>query len=155
MVEHYLELLSDIKTEISTNSRFEVLRTILETKEYKSAGLSYATNLFYCALLCYYDKFHNFDERAVKKLFTWAFMLRVDLENLGFDSVNKYAVGEEGLYSNAIKMFSVIGEARMHSEIANIPLNVLRINDSAKGDKWSNLYIALKELNCIGGALDE
>lgn len=155
MVAHYLELLSDIKTEISTNSRFEVLRTILETKEYKSAGFSYATNLFYCALLCYYDKFHNFDERAVKKLFTWAFMLRVDLENLGFDSVNKYAVGEEGLYSNAIKMFSVIGEARMHSEIANIPLNVLRINDSAKGDKWSNLYIALKELNCIGGALDE
>lgn len=155
MVAHYLELLSDIKNEISTNRKFETLWAILETKEYRSAGFSYATNLFYCALLCYYDKFRNFDDRAVKKLFTWAFMLRVDLENLGFDSVNKYAVGEKGGYSNAIKLFSMITDARLHSEIANIPLNVLRMPDGASVPKWNDLYTALKKLNGIGGALDE
>ncbi len=155
MVSHYLELLSDIKNEISTNSRFESLKTIIETKEYRSAGFSYATNLFYCALLCYYDKFRNFDERAVKKLFTWAFMLRVDLESLGFDSVNKYAIGEYGIYSNSINLFFIIANARLHSEIANIPLNVLRTPDCAKEKKWNNLYIALKELNSIGGASNE
>lgn len=155
MVAHYLELLSDKKNEISTNSRFKALRAILETKEYRSAGFSYATNLFDCALLCYYDKFRNFDDRAVKKLFTWAFMLRVDLENLGFDSVNKYAIGEEGRYSNAIKLFSILADARLHSEIANIPLNVLRTPDGACVPKWNDLYTALKKLNGIGGALDE
>lgn len=155
MVAHYLELLSDIKNEISTNRKFETLCAILENKEYRSAGFSYATNLFFCALLYYYDKFRNFDDQAVKKLFTWAFMLRVDLENLGFDSVNKYAVGEEGRYSNTIKLFSMITDARLHSEIANIPLNVLRMPDSASVSKWNNLYTALKKLNGIGGALDE
>lgn len=155
MVAHYLELLSDIKSEIQTNNRFEVIRTILNKKEYRSAGFSYATNLFYCALLCYYDRFRNFDERAVKKLFTWAFMLRVDLENLGFDSVNKYAVGEEGRYSNAIKMFTIIADARLHNEIANIPLNVLRTPDNAIVPKWDDLYAVIKELNGIGGIQHE
>lgn len=155
MVAHYLELLSDIKTEIGTKKEFKVLREIIDNKEYKSAGFSYATNLFYCALLCYYDKFRNFDERAVKKLFTWAFMLRVDLENLGFDSVNKYAVGEESRYSNSIKLFSIIADARLHSEIANIPLNILRIPDAASVSKWDDLYTALKKLNGIGGASNE
>ncbi len=155
MVAHYLELLSDIKTEIGTKKEFKVLREIIDNKEYKSAGFSYATNLFYCALLCYYDKFRNFDERAVKKLFTWAFMLRVDLENLGFDSVNKYAVGEESRYSNSIKLFSIIADVRLHSEIANIPLNILRIPDAASVSKWDDLYTALKNLNGIGGASNE
>ena len=147
MVAHYLELLSDIKSEIQTNKSFEAIRTILNKKEYRSAGFSYATNLFYCALLCYYDRFRNFDKRAIKKLFTWAFMLRVDLENLGFDSVNKYAVGEEGKYSNTVKMFSIITNARLHSEIANIPLNVIRTPDNATVTKWDELYTAIKEMN--------
>ena len=155
MVSHYLELLSDIKNEINNKREFKELRQILVNKEYKSAGFSYATNLFYCALLCYYDKFRNLDVRAVKKLFTWAFMLRVDLENLGFDSVNKYAVGEEGRYSNDIKMFSIITDARLHTEIANIPLNVLRTPDAASVSKWNDLYIALKVLNGIGGVSNE
>jgi uncharacterized protein with ParB-like and HNH nuclease domain len=155
MVAHYLELLSDIKSEIQTNNSFEAIRTILNKKEYRSAGFSYATNLFYCALLCYYDRFRNFDKRAIKKLFTWAFMLRVDLENLGFDSVNKYAVGEEGKYSNTVKMFSIITNARLHSEIANIPLNVIRTPDNATVTKWDELYTAIKEMNGIGGALHE
>ena len=91
----------------------------------------------------------------VKKLFTWAFMLRVDLENLGFDSVNKYAVGEESRYSNSIKLFSIIADARLHSEIANIPLNILRAPDAASVSKWDDLYTALKKLNGIGGASNE
>ena len=58
-----------------------------------STGMNHAHNLFFCALLCYYDRFHNFDPMAVKKLFTWAMMLRVDMNHLGFDSVNRYAIG--------------------------------------------------------------
>ena len=154
MVAHYLELLADIKNEIASNRKFSEIKKALDNKAYNSAGFSYATNLFYCALLCYYDKFHNFDERAVKKLFTWAFMLRVDLRNLGYDSINKYALGEYG-YSNSVKMFSVISEARLHSEIANLPINVMRKSDKDIEEKWKDLYDTLKKLNGIGGAANE
>lgn len=156
MVDHYIELVHNIKEELRTNSKFTAINTILGNKEYASAGFSYASNLFYCALLCYYDKFRNFDERAVKKLFTWAFMLRVDMENLGFDSVNKYAVGEtESRYTNQIPMFSIIANARLHTEISNLAVQVKRESDTANSSKWNPLYEALKTLNGIGGPQNE
>lgn len=153
MVAYYLGLIDEVKSAIETNSDFEGIRKILNNREFRSAGFSYATNLFYCALLRYYDKFRNFDPRAVKKLFTWAFMLRVDMENLGFDSVNKYALAEDNdKYSNKVNMFEIIRDARLHSEIGNVPLTVLRANDKAAVDKWQPLYVALKEMNGMGGS---
>jgi len=102
--------------------------------------------------MCYYDKFRNFDEQAVKKLFTWSLMLRVDMENLGFDSINKYAIGEDiDRYSNSVAMFSKITNSRLHNEIANIQIVVLRTQDKASSGKWNSLYNELKDLNGLGG----
>lgn len=150
MVEHYIYLLRDVKSEIDNNKAFSSIKEVLQTKS-GSAGFGYTKNLFYCALLCYYDKFHNFDEMAVKKLFTWAFMIRVDMENLGFDSINKYAIGDETnqRYSNTVAMFSKISFARIHTEIAGLQIKVLRDSDSAASDKWNWLYSKLKEMNGI------
>lgn len=72
MVDHYMNLLDDVQTEIDRNAAFKDLRDILEQKNNpeptpNSVGFKYANNLFYCALLMYYDKFHNFDIMAVKK----------------------------------------------------------------------------------------
>lgn len=161
MVDHYLYLLRDIKTEIFNNPDFADMKSIIcnskevssikemDSVKYGSAGFAYARNLFYCALLCYYDKFHNFDEMAVKKLFTWAFMLRVDMENLGFDSINKYAIGndENSRYTNAIAMFSKISFARLHNEISNLQIKVKREPDRANNEKWNDLYKKLKIMN--------
>jgi hypothetical protein len=80
-------------------------------------------------------------------------MLRVDMKNLGFDSINRYAIGEGENYTNTIKMFSVITDARLHSEIANLPIKVQK--KEAPVDKWKPLYEKLKELNGIGGAGNE
>ena len=92
-------LLQDIKSEICNNPRFKEIKLVIcggkdvETPEemdkvkFGSAGFGYTKNLFYCALLCYYDKLHNFDEMAVKKLFSWAFILRVDMKTLWFDQL--------------------------------------------------------------------
>lgn len=164
MVEHYLYLLRDIKAEICNNPNFKEIKLILcggkdvETPEkmdkvkFGSAGFGYTKNLFYCALLCYYDKFHNFDEMAVKKLFTWAFMLRVDMENLGYDSVNKYAIGSENSrYTNNIAMFSKISFARMHNEISGLQIKVRREPDMPANEKWNELYQTIKDMNGYGG----
>lgn len=163
MVEHYMYLLRDIKSEICNNPRFEAIKQVIdgdsdvETVEkmgkvkFGSAGFEYTKNLFYCALLCYYDKFHNFDEMAVKKLFSWAFMLRVDMENLGFDSVNKYAIGDENFrYTNTIGIFSKISFARMHHEISRLQIKVRRELDGPSHDKWKGLYNTIKMINGYG-----
>ncbi len=150
MVEHYMYLLRDVKAEIENNKSFTTIKEILEFKT-GSAGFGYTKNLFYCALLCYYDKFHNFDEMAVKKLFSWAFMIRVDMENLGFDSINKYAIGDESnqRYSNTIPMFAKISFARLHTEISGLQIKVKRDNDAPVSNKWQPLYTKLKEMNGI------
>lgn len=165
MVDHYLYLLRDIKSEICNNPKFNEIKLVIcgeknvsspqemDQLKFGSAGFSYTRNLFYCALLCYYDKFHNFDEMAVKKLFTWALMVRVDMENLGFDSINKYAIGEDnGRYTNIVPMFSKISFARMHHEISSLQIKVKRDTDTAASDKWTDLYDAIKSINGYGGA---
>ena len=121
MVQHYLTLLATVKKEFKC--KFKDMYEI--TTKHHSTGFKYTTTLFYASLLAYYDKFKNFDERAVKKLFTWAFMLRVDMESLGYESINRYALGSES-YSNEINMFAFIKEARLHTEIANLPISVAR-----------------------------
>jgi len=164
MVEHYMYLLQDIKSEICNNSCFKEIKHVLcdgkyvessadmDNVKHESAGFGYTKNLFYCALLCYYDKFHNFDEMAVKKLFSWAFMLRVDMENLGFDSINKYAVGDvNSRYTNKIGIFSKIILARMHHEISGLQIKVCRNPDAPSQEKWRELYNTIKEINGYGG----
>ena len=163
MVDHYINLLWDIKSEICANQRFETIKFVLvngktvespedmDAVKLNSVGFVYAKNLFLCALFHYYDKFHNFDEMAVKKLFSWAFMLRVDMENLGFDSVNKYAIGDENiLYTNKIGIFSKISFARTHHEISSLQINIKRNLDKRKNEKWSDLYKTIKEINGYG-----
>ena len=90
---------------------------------------------------------------AVKKLFSWAFMLRVDMENLGFDSINKYAIGDENSrYTNTVAMFSKISFARMHNEISGLQIKVRKEPDTPSNEKWNDLYKAIKEINGYGGA---
>lgn len=111
---------------------------------FNSAGFRYTKNLFYCVLLCYYDKFHNFDEMAVKKLFLWAFMLRVDMKSLRFDSINKYAIGD-GTYTNKIAMFSKISFARVHKEISRLQIKVRKESEPGN-EKWYNLLKKLMDI---------
>lgn len=154
-VEYYLNLCMDIKTEIEKNEEFSKIKECIEMKNH-SVGFGYVKNLFYCVLLMYYDKFHNFDITAVKKLFTWSFMIRVDMQNLGFDSINKYAIGEENdKYTNNIAVFSKISLARVHTEISNLQIKVLREPDDAVHKNWSELYIMLKKINGLMEEDDE
>lgn len=162
MVNHYMQMLHNIKEEIVTNTNptFEEIRLILTqgknvstVKEFdkiraSSTGFSHARNLFFCALLCYYDRFHNFDVMAVKKLFTWAMMVRVDMQNLGFDTINRYAIGlgENDKYSNAKPVISMIAYARRHTEISGMRLE-MRNDDKAASDNWNDLYERLRKLN--------
>ena len=174
MVHHYMQMLHDIKQELIDNSDFACIKELLIDDKSKvgqiktpvdldkackssSIGMNHARQLFFCALLCYYDRFHNFDPMAVKKLFTWAMMLRVDMINLSFDSVNRYAIGlgDKDGYSNVKPVISLISNARRHTEISGLSLKLVRKGGKAKTEdetkakakKWQPLYDALLQLN--------
>ena len=160
MVDHYMHLLHNIKEEIVTNPAFHDIELIITNgkdvdsaeeldKSFKSSsvGLNHARNLFFCALLCYYDRFHNFDVMAVKKLFTWAMMIRIDMQHLGFDTINRYAIGvEDDKYSNTKPIISMIAYARRHTEISGMRLD-MRDDYKAANENWDNLYKQLRQLN--------
>lgn len=156
MVEHYINLITDLKNEISSNAIFKQIKAIIDANtkcgknnvfQFNSTGFRYAVNLFYCALLFYYDRFHMLDEMAVKKLFAWAMMIRVDMDNLGMDTINNYAIGnKDKTYTNLIPMFFNIATARSNREIVNLKIQIIRNPDKSESETWSKLYQALKEL---------
>ena len=78
-------------------------------------------------------------------------MVRVDMENLGFDSINKYAIGDAGgsRYTNVIPMFARISFARLHNEISGLQVRVRREGDAPQSGNWKWLYQKLKQINGI------
>lgn len=145
LVDHYLRTLENIKHELATNPVFELLRPFCLPQKHSSVGLTHVRNLFFAVVFYYYDKFHNMNELSIKKLFMWSFMLRMDLSNLGADSVNKYAIGEwSGNYTNYIPVFSKISLARLHTEIGNLQIEIDARNLDT--DEQKNLYELLKKM---------
>ena len=164
MVEYYMQMQHDIKQELIENPCFDTIKDLLINWGPKveqvntpveldvacrswSPGMNYARNLFFCALLCYYDRFHNFDLMAVKKLFTWAMMLRVDMHTLSDKSIDLYAIGEEKAYTNTKPVISLITTARRHTEISAMALDLKRTDNKARAKTWQELYDALLQLN--------
>ena len=141
MVEHYLRMWKDMVTELRENPNLEVIRKALFEGR-PSVGYRYACGLFLCTLFAYYDRFHNFDVRAVRKLFSWAMMIRVDMQVLGFDSVNKYAIGEDNhRFTNTVPMFKHIAHARHHTDVADIVIMVAgKVDFGSLNDERRRLY---------------
>ena len=160
-VNYYILLTIDVVREIVSNPQFEEIKDILEIESEPenflevlelnkiNPSISYARTLFFNVLLSYYDKFHNFDVMAIKKLFVWAMMIRVDMEKLGYDTINNYSIGGENkLYTNHFPMFFLIKKARKHTEISNLKITTERETKSARVKNWNSLY---KKLNLMNG----
>ena len=170
MVHYYMQMLKDLKREIAVNPALQEVKEILiassgrdkkntlitsaeeldEALGRQPVGFRHACRLFFCALLCYYDRFGVLDARAVKRLFTWAMMLRVNMQHLGFASINKYAIGErdpqKDQYTNVIPVLSMIVSARKHTEISDISLKV-DVEPRQSDEKWERLRKGLRALN--------
>jgi hypothetical protein len=69
-------------------------------------------------------------------------MIRVDMQALGFDSVNKYAIGEDnGRFTNVVPMFKRIARARHHTDVADIVIKVSGKTDlGSLNDERRKLY---------------
>lgn len=178
MVHYYMQMLKDLKREIIENPALQKVKEILiassgrdkktdsiasvekldEALDRHPVGFRHACRLFFCALLCYYDRFGVLDAPAVKKLFTWAMMLRVNMQHLGFASINKYAIGErdpqKDQYTNVIPVLSMIVSARKHTEISTMSL-VVNVKDGQIQESWKGLHEKLCELNQCDATIKE
>ena len=145
MVEHYFKMRETIREKLSSCKKIDDIQKELNGKQ---RGVRYAEKMFNAALLCYFDRF-GFEESepqvAIAKLFKWAYAVRLDLEYLGPNTPNKYALGGDGNYANRIALFAKIKNAREHSEITDMALNVASKEHTDNG-KWGFLRDMLVEL---------
>ena len=120
MVSHYLRMVEAAKSDAYFKDRPEI-KDVLAFRHCDGRGFAHVESMFRCALMSYVDRFGEdalSDPRVVDKLCLWAFVLRLDMNHVSEDSVNKYAVTDGGVdYSNMIPMFSVIKTARTPSDI--------------------------------------
>ena len=178
MVHYYMQMLKDLKREIIENPALQKVKEILiassgrdkkkdsiasvekldEALDRHPVGFRHVCRLFFCALLCYYDRFGVLDAPAVKKLFTWAMMLRVNMMSLGESSIEKYAIGEQGSqqdrYSNVMPVFSMIVSARKHMEISTMSL-VVNVKDGQIQESWKGLHKKLCKLSQCDATITE
>jgi hypothetical protein len=144
-VDYYLSLKDYLQNEaLQEAAKFDNLLKI--RAQYNGTGFEFAKKLFLTVLLCYYDRFKNLDEKTVNKLFTWALMIRIDMMNLGYDTINKYAIGEQG-YTNNISMFYNITRVKEHTKVSSEMIKAKRHDDKARREKWNDLYHELKKIN--------
>jgi len=148
-VDHYLNLLSDVKGAVSKAE----LELFLNGT---GVGFSYAKQLFYCVVLYYCDRFRNFDDRVIKRLYAWAFMVRLQMQKLGFDTVRNYAIGEKVGDKETIPLFYLLQKCMKESDVLRIMIPVLSSEEISysprNDDKNLLLNVVQKIMGLSGGA---
>ena len=142
MIDHYMEVLNDIKAIENQSKVAKRIYDTLESYEGKSrTGDKYVRNLFDCYLIYYWDKFGAVEmDRAVEKIFIWAYSLRLRLQNVQLASIDNYAL-------EAPNVFKIIKDALHPSEVLNIKLPSLENVSSTKTKHLEEIFKELKYLN--------
>ena len=141
MVAHYKILYENIKSLKQNNS---ILKLIEEYKGHYRTGDIYIRNMFYCALLYYVDKFGYYElDKAINKLFAWAYTLRMKLKNVGIPSIDNYALNHPPHAS--VQLFKILRDSTNPKDILNLQLEVLNENVSVS-TKTEDIERKLKDL---------
>ena len=89
MINYYNKLKEKICNERKNSEIFKIISTY---EQRNRAGDVYIKELFWAALIYYYDKFgNNGIEEAEKKIFAWAYLLRLKNFRVTLETIDKYA----------------------------------------------------------------
>lgn len=95
-----------------------------------------------CGLIYYIDRFGEYEiNRAIDKIFIWAYTLRLKLQNVGLDSIDNYALNKA--HGN-VQLFKTIREAISPKSVLNIHLQTLTEIKSTKTGPIENLFKEMK-----------
>ena len=116
MVGYYQERLKYLQT-LKEN---EIIKLIDDYDSRSRTGDIYVRNIFDCALLFYIDKFGEIEiEKAIEKLFIWAYTLRLRQHSVQIASLDNYVIIET-------KLFNILRESTDHKEIINMQLEFVK-----------------------------
>lgn len=98
MVAHYQKILENLKNlkniQALDGYAAKILLMIDSYEGRKRTGDRYVRNIFDCLLLYYIDKFgHDDISFAIEKIFIWAFSLRLKMQRVYIESMDKYVLG--------------------------------------------------------------
>ncbi|MDR2408619.1 MAG: DUF262 domain-containing protein [Bacteroidales bacterium] len=143
MVAYYDKLVDDIKNNnIENIKNNKILKTISNYKGRNRTGDKYVRNLFYCGLVYYVDRFGKKDlQKAIDKIFVWAYSLRLKLSRVGLDSIDNYSLNKA---HSQIQLFNQIREAVNHNDILNMKFDIVKENNSTKTESIVNLFKEMK-----------
>lgn len=150
MINNYLKKLDEIRKKVSKFDKKlynDILEKVLYNKNLSNDDLKYSCELFMCALLYYYDRFNMLEDYVMRKIFCWAFMLKIDLKQVNMSSINKYALGirSESRYKYEIPMFDVIKKCVYADDInkyfdETVDFEGKRIDFESEGIEYDNIY---------------
>lgn len=119
------------------------LITTIDSYEGKSrVGDHYVKNLFYCAVLHYYDKFGDIElENAAKLCFVWSYQIRLKQQRVPIESIDNDAKAQGSL-------FSVISNALHPHDVLTMVVKPLKKSE-INGTKIEGLANKFKALGYL------
>lgn len=147
MIIHYNNLKKYVENSENKGIKKDIECNILDTLDkyegHNRIGDKYVLDLFNCALIYYIDKFGKIDlDKAVKKLFIWAYTLRLRQYSVKLASVDNYAIGKHEYAKESL--FQKLYYAINHNEILNLNLESIKEINATKVDKLLDLFKELK-----------
>lgn len=138
---HYRNLLEQVQKlihKVHTNEQIPSRRT----------GDIYIKQLYECALLFFADRFgiENLSKVVMQQLYTWSYSLRLIMDAVYPQTINKYARGEHERVNYGLRLFSEISEMNNGEELKLIVLEQPKIENKNK-EKYKEVYDLLCKWN--------
>ncbi|MDR2108295.1 MAG: DUF262 domain-containing protein [Coriobacteriales bacterium] len=145
MVDHYYKLCLkyDLLDDEGIEDTVPDSRIIEQVREFDhDTRYNYVRNLFNCLLLFYVDRFGEQElERALKKLFMYAYLPRVSMSQVRRWTINKYALGSDsGRMStiSKINLFSYLQQTHRATDFLDLslPTPPSNVNRNSYPELW-------------------
>ncbi|GAM10468.1 hypothetical protein OR1_02757 [Geobacter sp. OR-1] len=144
MVDHYKQVFDAYHKDNGKSYGLEgegigrrILDTLSSYEGRRRIGDSYVRMIFDCALLYYVDRFGCSDmNRAIEKIFIWAYKVRLGYKNVQLASVDNYVL--------ETNIFRVIKDAITPDEFLAIDIAPIHSNESTNTEQIESLFKELK-----------
>lgn len=138
---HYGELLEKIQKQIN---RFHDREQVPS----KRCGDVYIMQLYECSLLFFADRFglESLSQSVMQQLYSWSYSLRLTMNAVYPQTINKYAKGQHERANYGMDMFSAISEMTDPEGLKLLVLTKPDIDDNNK-EKYKAIYKSLCEWN--------
>lgn len=135
---HYEKLLEQVRNRINKEHIEEQIPS-------KRSGDVYIKQLYQCALLFFADRFgiESLSKGVMQQLYSWSYSLRLTMNAVYPQTVNKYAQGKHERLNEGLDLFTVISEMNNAEDIKLIVLEQPNIENKNK-----QKYKAVNDLLC-------